>query len=145
MANEDENTETFDEAELADGFDEIAGVDIDGEGVLVEDADDAVADDDEEDSVEEVTIVPLPVEEEDVVDDADIELALDEVLAETILRTSTVEEDEDDTPIETAPDPEGTETLLPKQDDEFRCKSCRLLKKTTQLADKKNSLCRDCV
>jgi Zn finger protein HypA/HybF involved in hydrogenase expression len=104
-----------------------------------------VADDDEEDSVEEVTIVPLPVEEEDVVDDADIELALDEVLAETILRTSTVEEDEDDTPIETAPDPEGTETLLPKQDDEFRCKSCRLLKKTTQLADKKNSLCRDCV
>ena len=145
MANEDENTETFDEAELADGFDEIAGEDIDGEAVLVEDADDAVADDDEEDSVEEVTIVPLPVEEEDVVDDADIELALDEVLAETILRTSTVEEDEDDTPIETAPDPEGTETLLPKQDDEFRCKSCRLLKKTTQLADKKNSLCRDCV
>jgi Zn finger protein HypA/HybF involved in hydrogenase expression len=145
MANEDENTETFDEAELADGFDEIAGEDIDGEGVLVEGADDAVADDDEEDPVEEVTIVPLPVEEEDVVDDADIELALDEVLAETILRTSTVEEDEDDTPIETAPDPEGTETLLPKQDDEFRCKSCRLLKKMTQLADKKNSLCRDCV
>ena len=145
MANEDENTETFDEAELAEGFDEIAGEDIDGEGVLIEDTDEAVADEDEEDPVEEVTIVPLPVEEEDVVDDADIELALDEVLAETILRTSTVEEDEDDTPIETVPDPEGTDTILPKQDDEFRCKSCRLLKKTTQLSDKKKSLCRDCV
>jgi hypothetical protein len=91
------------------------------------------------------SIVPLPVEEDDVVDDADIELALDEVLAETILRTSAVEEDEDDAPIEAVPDPDGAETILPKQDDEFRCTSCRLLKKTTQLADKKKSLCRDCV
>ncbi len=142
----DENDETFDEGELADGFDEVAVEDLDGDDVLstaVEEP--AIGDDDEEEVIEEVTIVPLPVEEDDVVDDADVELALDEVLAETILRTSTPEEDEDDTPIETVPDPEGAETILPKQDDEFRCKSCRLLKKTTQLADKKNSLCRDCI
>ncbi len=146
MATEDENVETFDEEELSDGFDEVAGEDIDSEDVLVAEGDEVVAVDDEvEEAVEEVTVVPLPVEEDDVVDDADIELALDEVLAETILRTSTVEDDEDDTPIETVVDPEGAETILPKQDDEFRCKSCRLLKKTTQLADKKNSLCRDCV
>ncbi len=146
MATEDENDETFDEEELTDGFDEVAGEDIDSEDVLVAEGDEVVpVDDEEEEAVEEVTVVPLPVEEDDVVDDADIELALDEVLAETILRTSTVEDDEDDTPIETVVDPEGAETILPKQDDEFRCKSCRLLKKTTQLADKKNSLCRDCV
>ncbi len=146
MATEDENVETFDEEELSDGFDEVAGEDIDSEDVLVAEGDEVVAVDDEvEEAVEEVTVVPLPVEEDDVVDDADIELALDEVLAETILRTSTVDDDEDDMPIETVVDPEGAETILPKQDDEFRCKSCRLLKKTTQLADKKNSLCRDCV
>ena len=146
MATEDENDETFDEEELSDGFDEVAGEDIDSEDVLVAEGDEVVAVDDEvEEAVEEVTVVPLPVEEDDVVDDADIELALDEVLAETILRTSTVDDDEDDMPIETVVDPEGAETILPKQDDEFRCKSCRLLKKTTQLADKKNSLCRDCV
>ena len=146
MATTDENDETFDEEELSDGFDEVAGEDIDSEDVLVEEIGEVPGSDDEEEEVaEEVTVVPLPVEEDDVVDDADVELALDEVLAETILRTSTVDDDEDDSPIETVPDPDGAETILPKQDDEFRCKSCRLLKKTTQLADKKNSLCRDCV
>lgn len=146
MATEDENDETFDEEELTDGFDEVAGEDIDSDDVLAEDGEEvAVVDDEAEDEIEEVSVVPLPVEEDDVLDDADVELALDEVLAETILRTTSVEEDEDDTPIEASPDPEGAEVILPKQDDEFRCKSCRLLKKTTQLADKKNSLCRDCV
>ena len=146
MATTDENDETFDAEELSDGFDEVAGEDIDSEDVLVEEIGEVPGSDDEEEEVaEEVTVVPLPVEEDDVVDDADVELALDEVLAETILRTSTVDDDEDDSPIETVPDPDGAETILPKQDDEFRCRSCRLLKKTTQLADKKNSLCRDCV
>ena len=83
-------------------------------------------------------------EDEDVVDDADIELALDEVLAETILRTS-IPEDDEEVPLEIDPRSRPTEAILPKQDDEFRCKSCRLLKKTSQLADKSNMLCRDCV
>jgi Zn finger protein HypA/HybF involved in hydrogenase expression len=146
METEDENDETFDAEELTEGFDEVAAEDIDSEDVLEADGEDVlVVDDDEGEVIEEVAVVPLPVEEDDVVDDADIELALDEVLAETIMRTSTAEEDEDDSPIETVVDPDGAEAILPKQDDEFRCKSCRLLKKTTQLADKRNSLCRDCV
>ena len=84
------------------------------------------------------------VEDDDVVDDADIELALDEVLAETILRTSMPEDDEE-APGEVDPLLDPAEAILPKQDDEFRCTSCRLLKKTSQLADRANMLCRDCV
>ena len=40
---------------------------------------------------------------------------------------------------------ELTVRVLPKQDDEFRCSSCRLLKKTSQLSDRAKMLCRDCV
>ncbi len=84
------------------------------------------------------------VEDDDVVDDADIELALDEVLAETIRRTSTPEDDEEvPGEVDTLVDP--AETILPKQDDEFRCSSCRLLKKMSQLSSRDQMLCRDCV
>ena len=69
---------------------------------------------------------------------------LDEVLAETIRRTTVVDDDDDlvgdvDSSLDTA------ESILPKQDDEFRCSSCRLLKKTSQLAEPSRMLCRDCV
>lgn len=138
MTTNDATEEVFDEEELADGFDE----EIVGEEEL-EDADlegdDVVEIDDEEILVE----VAVPEEEEDVADDADVELALDEVLAETIRRTSTPEDDDEIVEVDTTIDP--TETILPKQDDEFRCDSCRLLKKTSQLADKDKMLCRDCV
>jgi hypothetical protein len=138
MTTNDATEEVFDEEELADGFDE----EIVGEEEL-EDADlegdDVVEIDDEEILVE----VAVPEEEEDVADDADVELALDEVLAETIRRTSTPEDDDEIVEVDTTIDP--TETILPKQDDEFRCDSCRLLKKTSQLADKNKMLCRDCV
>ena len=87
--------------------------------------------------------VAVPEEEEDVADDADVELALDEVLAETIRRTSTPEDDDEIVEVDTTIDP--AETILPKQDDEFRCDSCRLLKKMSQLSDKDKMLCRDCV
>ncbi len=153
MASEVENEEVFDEEELAEGFDEEIVSEEELEEV-VEEIDD---DEDEDDAVDEIAIVELteddevaPVavvatdEDEDVVDDADVELALDEVLAETILRTS-IPEDDDEIPLEIDPTLETTEAILPKQDDEFRCKSCRLLKKTSQLADKSNMLCRDCV
>ncbi|HEV3188742.1 MAG TPA: DUF4193 family protein [Acidimicrobiales bacterium] len=151
MASEVDSDEVFDEEELADGFDE----EIVSEEEL-EDVVDAI-DDDEADDVDEVAVVALveddevvPVaavvveDDDDVVDDADVELALDEVLAETILRTS-VPEDDDEAPLEVDPTLDTTEAILPKQDDEFRCKSCRLLKKTSQLADKASMLCRDCV
>ncbi|MGD0054928.1 MAG: hypothetical protein ABSC34_05765 [Acidimicrobiales bacterium] len=138
MSTNEETDESFDEEELADGFDE----EIVGEEEL-EDADiegdDVIEIDDEEILVE----IAVPEEEEDVADDADVELALDEVLAETIRRTSTPEDDDEVAEVDTTIDP--TETILPKQDDEFRCDSCRLLKKTSQLADKDKMLCRDCV
>ena len=38
-----------------------------------------------------------------------------------------------------------TERVLPKQPDEFVCRSCFLVKHPSQLADKKSMLCRDCV
>jgi hypothetical protein len=138
MTTDESTEEVFDEEELVDGFDgEIVGEeeleDADVEG------DDVLEIDDEEILVE----VAVPDEEEDVADDADVELALDEVLAETIRRTSTPEDDDEIIEVDTTIDP--TETILPKQDDEFRCDSCRLLKKTSQLADKDKMLCRDCV
>jgi hypothetical protein len=138
MTTNESTEEVFDEEELVDGFDE----EIVGEEEL-EDADvegdDVIEIDDEEVLVE----VAVPEEEEDVADDADVELALDEVLAETIRRTSTPEDDDEIVEVDTTIDP--AETILPKQDDEFRCDSCRLLKKTSQLADRDKMLCRDCV
>jgi hypothetical protein len=151
MASEVDSDEVFDEEELADGFDEEIVSEEELEEVVEE------IDDDEVDDVDDVVIVDLAEDDDvvpsaiaviddddDVVDDADVELALDEVLAETILRTS-VPEDDDEAPLEIDPTLDTTEAILPKQDDEFRCKSCRLLKKTSQLADRSAMLCRDCV
>lgn len=142
MASDGDTDEVFDEEELAEGFDEeIVGEEDDLDDVDVEvDADVDV--DIEVD--EELPVEVVVVEDDDVVDDVDVELALDEVLAETIRRTSTPEDDEEAPgEVDTLADP--METILPKQDDEFRCNSCRLLKKMSQLADKSKGLCRDCV
>ncbi len=148
MASNSDADEVFDEEELAEGFDEeIVGAEIDdAEGVDVEDL---VADEDEDDAdveldEDEVPVEAVVVDDEDIADDADVELALDEVLAETIRRTTTPEDD-DDLVGEVDPTAELVEAILPKQDDEFRCASCRLLKKTSQLADEAKMLCRDCV
>ena len=109
----------------------------------VDDVDRRRCDDDEEVVADRARVIAE--EDDDVVDDADVELALDEVLAETILRTS-VPEDDDEAPVEIDPTLDAAETILPKQDDEFRCKSCRLLKKTSQLADRsKHALSRLCL
>jgi Domain of unknown function (DUF4193) len=152
MASDVENDEVFDEEELAEGFDEEIVSEDDLEDVVddiedeeeVGDADVLVVDDAAEDDEVVAAVAVITEDDDDVVDDADVELALDEVLAETILRTS-VPEDDDEAPLEVDPTLDATEAILPKQDDEFRCKSCRLLKKTSQLADKANTLCRDCV
>ena len=145
--SDDGEDEVFDEGELADGFEE----EIIEEGAELEDGDVLIADEDsdEEDVAaieEEDNAVPaVPEEIEDVADEADVELALDEVLAETIRRDTTPEDDDEapTTEIDSTLDP--SDILLPKQDDEFRCTSCRLLKKMSQLADKQKTLCRDCV
>lgn len=150
MADDIENDEAFDEEELAEGFIE--------EIVTEEELEDVVESIDEEDDADDESVVAELTDDEeivaatavvvedddDVVDDADIEMALDEVLAETILRTS-VPEDDDEAPVEVDPTVDAAEAILPKQDDEFRCTSCRLLKKTSQLADRPKMLCRDCV
>ncbi len=147
MSSNSDADEVFDEEELAEGFDEeIVGAEIDdAEGVdvedLVDDEDEAVAIELDEDETPAEAVI---VDDEDIADDADVELALDEVLAETIRRTTTPEDD-DDLVGEVDPTAELVEAILPKQDDEFRCASCRLLKKTSQLADGSKMLCRDCV
>ena len=145
--SDDGEDEVFDEGELADGFEE----EIIEEGAELEDGDVLVVDEDsdEEDVAaieEEDNAVPaVPEEIEDVADEADVELALDEVLAETIRRDTTPEDDDEAPTTEIDPTLDPSEILLPKQDDEFRCTSCRLLKKMSQLADKQKTLCRDCV
>jgi len=148
MSMDGENDEVFDEEELAEGFDEELVDDIEGDDVDEIPALGADEPDDEGDDeiveVEVVAEVAPPVDDDDLIDDADVELALDEVLAETIRRTS-VPDDDEEAPVEADPLAEAIETILPKQDDEFRCKSCRLLKKMSQLADPDKTLCRDCV
>ena len=156
MVRDSENDEVFDEEELAEGFDEeIVGEDIDADEIDGDDLEvdelevDEAAEDadlvedaaDEEGDVVEAAVAII--DDDDVVDDSDVELALDEVLAETILRTSVPEDDDEVSDPELGVD--LTEAILPKQDDEFRCSSCRLLKKTSQLADAAHMLCRDCV
>jgi hypothetical protein len=156
MSIDGENDEVFDEEELAEGFDEeVLSEDID----IIDDGDDLdldvvagqdpVADEDEIDTDDEVdeeapVLSAVAEEDDDLADDADVELALDEVLAETIRRTTAPEEDEEG-PIEIDALIDPLEAILPKQDDEFRCRSCRLLKKMSQLADPDRTLCRDCV
>jgi hypothetical protein len=160
MSINGENDEVFDEEELAEGFDEevlrddidiiddVDDLDVDVvadvEDVVEESATDDGVDPDDEVDEEAPVLAAVAEEEDDLADDADVELALDEVLAETIRRTTTPEDD-DDGPIEVDPLVDPLEAILPKQDDEFRCKSCRLLKKMSQLADPDKSLCRDCV
>ena len=144
--SDDGEDEVFDEGELADGFEE----EIIAEGAELEDGDvlavDEDSDEEDEVAIEEESAVPaVPEEIEDVADEADVELALDEVLAETIRRDTTPEDDDEAPTTEVDPTLDPSEILLPKQDDEFRCKSCRLLKKMSQLADKQKTLCRDCV
>jgi hypothetical protein len=143
----DGEDEVFEAEELSEGFEEeIVEEEGDGDDIPgLDDGEEEDVDDIEGDDVVVPAVVEVaPVDEDDIVDDSDVELALDEVLAETIRRTS-VPDDDDEAPVEADPLAEAVETILPKQDDEFRCKSCRLLKKTSQLADDAKTLCRDCV
>jgi hypothetical protein len=142
MASESDTDEVFDEEELAEGFDEeIVAEDLVDEDVVVDEEEDEEVALEDEDVVADIATIE---EDEEVADDTDVELALDEVLAETIRRT-TATEDEDEIITEGDTMIDLTETILPKQDDEFRCASCRLLKKMSQLADRSRTLCRDCV
>ena len=120
---------------------------------LIEEDDDLESDDeteaDEADGDDEapVAVVVDTSGEDDLEDDAndsDVELALDEVLAERVKVVT--DDDDEDEPVAPSEDSSDLgESVLPQQDDEFRCTSCRLLKKKSQLARSGVQICRDCV
>jgi Domain of unknown function (DUF4193) len=142
MAKSITGDEEFDDEDLSGGFEEVdEGFEVESDETDdgLESADEAVEDEDE------LSDSTLGGEDDDELAlDQDVELALDQVLAEQ-MRVGGDLEDDDDNPAEPEAVADSSDTVLPKQDDEFRCKSCRLLKKLSQLADKKATLCRDCV
>ncbi len=148
-----------DEPEVDDlevDLDEDALVDLDEEDPL--DDDDIVEIDDDDDDavadevVEILTAAPALVversgeaedeEEEEEPEDEDVEASLDVILKERLV---VEDEPEDDEATDQEDRTEGNERVLPKQPDEFVCRSCFLVKHPSQLADKKKMLCRDCV
>jgi hypothetical protein len=138
--------------------DDDALVDLEDDDPL-DDDDDIVEIDDEEDDdavgvevVEILTAAPAAVversgeaedeEEEEEPEDEDVEASLDVILKERLV---VEDEPEDDEATDQEDKTEGNERVLPKQPDEFVCRSCFLVKHPSQLADKKKMLCRDCV
>ena len=81
-------------------------------------------------------------EEEEEPDDEDVEASLDVILKERLV---VEDEPEDEEATDQEDKTEGNERVLPKQPDEFVCRSCFLVKHPSQLADAKRMLCRDCV
>jgi hypothetical protein len=150
-----------DEPEVDDleaDIDEEALVDLEDDDPL-DDDDDIVEIDDEDDDdavgvevVEILTAAPAAVversgdaedeEEEEEPEDEDVEASLDVILKERLV---VEDEPEDDEATDQEDKTEGNERVLPKQPDEFVCRSCFLVKHPSQLADKKKMLCRDCV
>ena len=135
-------------------------VDIDDEESIDDLEVDPLADDDdiveldtEEDEVDEI-LTPSPAavversgegeeeDEEEEPDDEDVEASLDVILKERLV---VEDEPEDEEATDQEDKTEGNERVLPKQPDEFVCRSCFLVKHPSQLADKKKMLCRDCV
>lgn len=76
----------------------------------------------------------------------EVETSLDEIVAKTV---DPIDLEEDDDPVIDLTREERLESLsirpVPKQADEFVCSSCHLVKKNSQLADRKKMLCLDCV
>jgi hypothetical protein len=143
--------------DLEGDIDEDALVDLEDDDPL-DDDDDIVEIDDEDDDVvgvevvEILTAAPAAVversgdaedeEEEEEPEDEDVEASLDVILKERLV---VEDEPEDDEATDQEDRTEGNERVLPKQPDEFVCRSCFLVKHPSQLADKKKMLCRDCV
>lgn len=153
---------------MADDLDDVAAPedleDLDEEALEIDD--DAVADDDLGDELGEVELdedeeddgvvavveaTPATTErsteeadeeDEEEPEDEDVEASLDVILKERLV----VEDEVEDEELAEVDDRSGeTERVLPKQPDEFVCRSCFLVKHPSQLADKKKMLCRDCV
>lgn len=98
------------------------------------------AEDDEDEALEEAE----PEAEEGE------EASLDEILAKKPEERAAAEEEEEEDSVLSLGREERLETLsvkvVPKQDTEFVCRKCYLVKPIrSQLADKKRMYCRDCV
>lgn len=136
-------------------------IDIDEVDVLEDDEDDLVIDDVLEDdellvgaTPDEAILIPEPAavlersaddsddDDEDDEDDEDVEASLDVILKERLV---VEDEPEDEEVLDNDDRGDLSERVLPKQPDEFVCRSCFLVKHPSQLADKKKMLCRDCV
>ncbi len=151
-------TEDADVVEDDDLDVDIDDVDVLEDDALEDDDDDVVVDVDEEDDAEtdevDEILTPSPAavveksgdgddeEEEEEPDDEDVEASLDVILKERLV---VEDEPEDEEATDQEDKTEGNERVLPKQPDEFVCRSCFLVKHPSQLADAKKMLCRDCV
>jgi hypothetical protein len=150
----DELDEDDIEADLDDDDIDVAVLDVDADDVLDDtlDVDDEEADETGLEVAEILTASPAAVveksgepedeEEEEEPDDEDVEASLDVILKERLV---VEDEPEDEEATDAEDKTEGNERVLPKQPDEFVCRSCFLVKHPSQLADKKKMLCRDCV
>ena len=134
------------DAELDDELDEegaivLADEDDEDDVVVVAEEEEAEAEVEEPEAVER-----RPAEGDDddieIVSEDDVEESLDEILKS---RMVVEDEPEDDEGVDVEDRTEKPDTVLPKQADEFRCSNCFLIKKSSQLADPKRQLCRDCV
>jgi uncharacterized protein DUF4193 len=150
--------DALEEEELDVDIDDADALEAIEDDALEDDDDDLAVLDDEEDEVEAdvvdeiLTASPAAVversgegdeeEEEEEPDDEDVEASLDVILKERLV---VEDEPEDEEATDQEDKTEGNERVLPKQPDEFVCRSCFLVKHPSQLADKKNMLCRDCV
>src|SRR6185312_9694086 len=161
LADDDVVDDEVEADDLEVDLDEDALVDLDDEDDPLDDDDDVVGLDDDDDDdddvvgdevVEILTAAPAAVversgeaddeEDEEEPEDEDVEASLDVILKERLV---VEDEPEDDEATDQEDRTEGNERVLPKQPDEFVCRSCFLVKHPSQLADKKKMLCRDCV
>ncbi|HMD46852.1 MAG TPA: DUF4193 family protein [Acidimicrobiales bacterium] len=147
---DDDGLESLDEVVADDLGEEDLVADLETDDDLVEADVDLV---EEVVDVEAVAVLAAPVaapaateegeeEDEEEPEDEDVEASLDVILKERLV----VEDEVDDEELTDVEDrTEMTERVLPKQPDEFVCRSCFLVKHPSQLADKTKMLCRDCV
>ena len=143
MADDEESVEVFEiegedpEVDIDDVFEAA-----DDDAAAVEDSDDDA--DDEGDGIEIPSGVNPAKDDEDVhLGDDEVEASLDIILKEKLVVEDEV--DEDGGVIEVDDRGDGTESVQPRQPDEFVCKSCFLVKNPNQLADAAKGYCRDCV
>ena len=129
--------ELLEEDEL--GIDELVAEDLVDADDLEDGAVVTEAAPDAEEAVVEVE------EEEEEEDDDDVEASLDVILKERLVVPDEEDEEDDGEPTDAEDRADGATRVLPKQPGEFVCQSCFLVKRQTQLADRRRKLCRDCV